>query len=98
MLVSKCHSLCAGFIAPFTGKCERLVSAKNAAALIYLLSGPRKIYTVGNIYSTAQHSKTILQRVKKVGRQREQDRERYIDRRRERERKRSTEVCFLLLG
>lgn len=48
------------FIAPFTGKYERLVSAKNTAALVYLLSGPRKIYTVGNIYSRAQQNNSIL--------------------------------------
>lgn len=56
------------------------------AVLIYLLSGAKKIYTVGNIYSRAQQNNSILQREKKVGRQREQDRERYTDRRRERER------------
>lgn len=55
------------------------------AVLIYLLSGAKKIYTVGNIYSRAQQNNSILQREKKVGRQREQDRERYTDRRRERE-------------
>lgn len=85
MFVSKCHFSCSAFIAPFTRKCERLVSAKNTAALIYLLSGLRKIYTVGNIYSRAQQNNSVLQREKKVGRQREQDRERYIDGGRERE-------------
>lgn len=90
MLAFKCLFLCAVFIAPFTGKCEWLVSAKKkktpTAVLIYLLSGAKKIYTVGNIYSRAQQNNSILQREKKVGRQREQDRERYTDRRRERER------------
>lgn len=37
------------------------------------------MYTVGNIYSRAKQNKSILQRQRKVGRQQEQDRERYRD-------------------
>lgn len=68
------------------------------AVLIYLLSGAKKIYTVGNIYSRAQQNNSVLQRQKKVGRQREQDREREILIEGERERERNTKGCFLLGG
>lgn len=77
---------------PFSGKrAAKVVSAKNNPALIYLLSGPRKIYTVGNILQ--QSTAKQLNSLKK-----EESGETARTRWRRRKREQSTKGGFLLGG